>query len=242
MLDIQLKKHLNLDHVVVLDMRRSYRDGNLMWLNFEIIDEDTNPIMSFVYEGVRGESTKINEIVDRTNKSNDGKNFHVPSSTFKLQSAAANYWFKNDKKANSINYKTFADFMHCITRQLFEQVKIIIDNLDFFCLQVKKDYLKDKALVDEYINYWIKKTFDSIDNEDLDEAIGIFLSIHYSSAPLDDYWEERFKKLNISSTDRRAYWCFERSQEMFFFLSDEQAKKLDNFKKDATRRLRNKTL
>lgn len=164
-LDKNIINHLNLNQIVKLDNTRSYREGDLMYLTFEIIDKNEDSILSFVFESDRFAKTDLMSVADCVNNSKDGHNFNVQYSLCKILFwALANNLYPNlsveEVKNRLADVSVFGNFILYMAQDLFSQVASIVKHLDFFSLQTKEEYAEDEKLVDEYLDSLKKNMLD----------------------------------------------------------------------------------
>ena len=164
-LDKNITNHLNLNKIVKLDNTRSYREGNLMYLTFEIIDKNEDAILSFVFESGRFVKVDLMSVADCVNNSKDGHNFNVQYSLCKILFwALANNLYPNlstvEVKNRLADVNVFGDFIIYMAQDLFTQVGDIVKHLDFFSLQTKEEYIEDEKIVDEYLDSLKKNMLD----------------------------------------------------------------------------------
>lgn len=193
-LDKNIIKSVNLNKIVKLDDARSYREGNLMNLTFEVVDKDENGIFSFVFESDRFVNTELTNIADTINQSKDGKNFSISNCLCKMfiWSCENGVYPKSEVFTTMSKFKKssiFYDFMEYVSYDLFSQVGTIIDNLDFFSLQTKEEYMKDEKIINEYVYYWQDRLLDEYEE---DALIRFFNYICDGYTPVDNYWKELF--------------------------------------------------
>lgn len=196
-LDKNIINFLNLNKIVKLDNTRSYREGNLMYLTFEIIDKNEDAILSFVFESDRFVNTKLLNIRNIINESKDGHNFVVATCVYKML-----LWVIRSKSYSNLNIfeikdklkdgHCFYDFMEYISDDLFIQVGNIINNLDFFSLQEKEDYMKNANIINKFANYWEDVIFDNEKNGDGEIFSCVCDLAFVGDTPIDDYIEELF--------------------------------------------------
>lgn len=130
---------------VSINKTRSYRDGNLMMLNFVISDRKNQPIFSINSE--LGRSNKYTPTTMTKAMGEDLIHTYIYERQYMLfLSAYSGKWFGNAPAEKVMNYmredELYEDFLTFFYRQMIIQMIECTDKLDFFSLQKKEEYDK----------------------------------------------------------------------------------------------------
>lgn len=176
------KKNINLYDLVRLNKTRSYRDGNLMYLNYEIVDNQDKLIFS------------INTCIPSAINSIDDYLKSFKDSIKSLNSLQYNVGLYNHMIINKWVsgrdvkrlYDSLADeglvfsFLEFTLKHLTIQAYELYMEVDFYSLQTKKEYdyeeLRIKESADNIISY-IDDGFNSNDKIKQDEVLKMMIGI-----------------------------------------------------------------
>ncbi len=208
-LDIKIINQLKLNSILKLNDIRSYRDGDSLFLNFEVIDKNRVPIFSFAYSCNRFDSNEFINVRRNILNSKKGRNFNTRECACKIglwSMEVMLYPGYDEGKPNTKLGKpeVFNDFMSYIFDEMCLQVSNIINHLDFFSLQTKEDYMEEEMLVNEYLACFKESVLD--ENEDNEE-----------------YWDNRLdNEFNHLDDEKYEFWIKERSREILMDISFKQ--------------------
>lgn len=158
------KRNIDFDNVVRLNKTRSYRDGNLMYLNYEIIDRWEKLIFSI-------DLCLLNDV-----KEFDDYLIYIKNNIAKLNSIRynmniynhmiVNRWFDRNKyKDGEIN----ESLIEYILKGLVEQSYMIYRELDFYSLQTKEKFEIEKNKIRETSTKMISYIEDCLSSNDKDK-------------------------------------------------------------------------
>lgn len=130
---------------VSINKTRSYRDGNLMMLNFVISDRKNQPIFSL--NGELGRSNKYSPTTMTKAIGEDLIHTYIYERQYMMFLAAySGKWFGNAPAEKVVNCMRedglYEDFLKFFYKQMITQMIECTNKLDFFSLQKKEEYDK----------------------------------------------------------------------------------------------------
>lgn len=137
-----LKRNLDLENIVIFNKSRSYREGYLMHLNFAVIDNNGNQILSFTPVFLNNETefpAIANDICEALNNIVD-QDYQI---ALKSHIYASNWCMpKEFKKASqSIDTLLFPSyFLSYIIDSLVNEIYEVVLNTDLYSLQTKDEF------------------------------------------------------------------------------------------------------
>lgn len=153
-----IKKNIDLNKIVILNKSRSYREGNLMCLNFSIIDKYGNQIFSIVSEFIKNtdDPVTIASAISESFKNFDDKDYQ----TILRNHIYSSNWckpMKLKKICDSIQNLTLpVAFLSYTLEELIIQIYDYIKIIDFYSLQTKEDYLKLEKTIENSSQEFMK--------------------------------------------------------------------------------------
>ena len=217
-MDKHITKNLNLDKIVRFNPVRSYREGNLMTLNYSIIDNQEEFIYSISFEANRNDDDNtIDKIVsDYKYDSNE--------IAFKLCIHCNSHdWFSLldfmglEKKINRPSF--IQEFVNYIGEDMIFQIINDVKDIDFFSLQTKEEYLAHEKRINDFVSFIRAVINQKVKQKKFDESEILVRAIAEEELPLTKYWEERLKE--ELEDQRYLDWLNECQQEMIMNIVDD---------------------
>ena len=197
------KRNIDLDNVVRLNKTRSYRDGNLMYLNYEIIDRWEKLIFSF-------DLCILNDI-----KEFDEYLIYIKNNIAKLNSIRynmsiynhmiVNKWFdRNEYKDGEIN----ESLIEYILKGVVEQSYMIYRELDFYSLQTKEEFEIEKNKIRETSTKMISYIEDCFNSNDEDKHSLAIQLINVVLSKIEVFnIEDSYDKEHLSWLQENNVYC-----------------------------------
>lgn len=155
------KRNIDFDNVVRLNKTRSYRDGNLMYLNYEIIDRWEKLIFSI-------DLCLLNDVKEFDDYLICMKKNMAKLNGFRYNMCIYNHmlinkWFDVSKfNEDGIN----ESLMEYILKGVVEQSYMIYRELDFYSLQTKEEFEIEKSKIKESSAKMISYIEDCLSSND----------------------------------------------------------------------------
>ena len=233
-LDKTIAKQFDLMVPVCFNSARSYRDGNLMWLNFSVVDKEKEHVFAIAGEFCRGNISE-ETIVDILNDPEMHNFDDMDELAFKLYSFALNHeWYpklKYTEVSDKIDDTTVALLFNYLSVSIPAAIKAFIDrNLDFFSLQTKEEYEKKEAIINassEKLKGKIMDLFETRKDEDMRMGVYVASQIFHGAAmvPLD--WGKEMDKELEKNTPGYVSWISDTNLEMIYRFPEETGIYLD---------------
>lgn len=153
-----IKKNIDLNKVVILNKSRSYREGNLMCLNFSIIDKYGNQIFSIAPEFIKNtnEPVAVASAISESFKNFDDKDYQ----TILRNHIYSSNWckpMKLKKICDSIQNLTLPmAFLSYTLEEVIIQIYDYLKLIDFYSLQTKEEYLKLEKTIENSSTEFMK--------------------------------------------------------------------------------------
>lgn len=226
-MDKHITKNINLNNLVRMNPKRSYREGNLMQLNYQIIDAEGAFIFSISFDTDRfANDEEIDRVVSKYK-------YEINYLAFKLCIHANNRgWFSLldmygicKKFANPTSMQEFIDY---IGEYMIAQVVEDVHNLDFFSLQTKEEYEVHYKKIEEFIADTRGLLLQKANEKKYGDLNELMNCIADEEIPLNTYWGEYLAE-ELADQDYLD-WINERQLELTIYISDEAP---ENFKEAA---------
>lgn len=211
-----IKKNIDLNKIVILNKSRSYREGNLMCLNFSIIDKYGNQIFSIVSEFIKNtdDPVTIASAISESFKNFDDKDYQ----TILRNHIYSSNWckpMKLKKICDSIQNLTLpVAFLSYTLEKLIIQIYDYIKIIDFYSLQTKEDYLKLEKTIENSSQEFMKtveNNFIKKDKNGILEAEEIVIDIMKKEAICNS---SLFNKFSAKQEETEiAFWVQEKNTD-----------------------------
>lgn len=211
-----IKKNIDLNKIVILNKSRSYREGNLMCLNFSIIDKYGNQIFSIVSEFIKNtdDPVTIASAISESFKNFDDKDYQ----TILRNHIYSSNWckpMKLKKICDSIQNLTLpVAFLSYTLEELIIQIYDYIKIIDFYSLQTKEDYLKLEKTIENSSQEFMKtveNNFIKKDKNGILEAEEIVIDIMKKEAICNS---SLFNKFSAKQEETEiAFWVQEKNTD-----------------------------
>lgn len=217
-LDKHITRNIDLHDLIALNHSRSYRDGNLMHLNYIIIDKACEPIFSIEFDCDRYVSKEdIMNIIC-------AYQFGKKDLSYKLFVHASNRdWFPRldvmalSKKLDKPNIAK--DFINYIGLELFRQISRDVEELDFFSLQTKEEYNVHAKKIDELMADTKGLLLQKVREKKFEDFSRLINTMCEEHVPLNEYWDEY---LNYELNNVQCLcWILELQLELVLNISNE---------------------
>lgn len=211
-----IKKNIDLNKIVILNKSRSYREGNLMCLNFSIIDKYGNQIFSIVSEFIKNTDNPVTiaSAISESFKNFDDKDYQ----TILRNHIYSSNWckpMKLKKICDSIQNLTLpVAFLSYTLEELIIQIYDYIKIIDFYSLQTKEDYLKLEKTIENSSQEFMKtveNNFIKKDKNGILEAEEIVIDIMKKEAICNS---SLFNKFSAKQEETEiAFWVQEKNTD-----------------------------
>lgn len=217
-LDKHITRNIDLHDLIALNHYRSYRDGNLMHLNYIIIDKDCEPIFSIEFDCDRYVSKEdIMNIIC-------SYQFSKKYVSYKLFVHASNRdWFPRldvMQLSKKLDKPTIVkDFTNYIGLELFRQISKDVEELDIFSLQTKEEYELHAKKINELMADTKGLLLQKVREKKFEDFGRLINTMCEEHVPLNEYWDEylTFELNNVEC----LCWILELQLELVLNISNE---------------------
>lgn len=223
-LDRHVIENIDTDRVVAINKYRSYRDGDLMHLNFVILDKQYTSIFSIEVDTNRyADSDEISMAVA-------GYDFDFECISNKLYIHAKNReWFGSMdavKVMNKLNDTQMGiSFIGYIGFELLRQASELVESLDFFSLQTKEEYEVHENKINEFISTLRNVLLKKIEDKQMDSLMSMLFYMGKEVPILTAHYREF---LHDELHEGNLYvWLMERQIDLYIDIAYKEASLLE---------------
>ena len=228
-LDKNITDHINLLCPVALNKVRSYRDGNLMLLNFSVIDSKGEQLFSISAEMSRYASDG-DSIMEAVNDPEMGNFDAFELANFLYYHAQKNNWYPDLSKEElqkKFNQNLVDAVLAYYSATTVLAMQNIIENLDFFSLQTKEEFeIRNRAMIqgrddlEKRLVETVKEANEQNSEEAKMHAYVTFSLIKNAAVLVPQDWGEEMQKDFKENMPEYSAWFKEEYQRMFCHFSE----------------------